>query len=442
MTNPEKAAEVALEIGYPVLIKSVHGGGGKGIQVVESPSDFIELFHRVGAEARGAFGNGDVYLEKYVTSLRHIEAQLLRDTYGNTRVLGIRDCSVQRDKQKVIEESGSTMLPQRLLDTVLKSTADIANEVNYVGAGTVEFIYDLASDAVYFMEMNTRLQVEHPVTEWTSGVNIVAEQFKIAGGESIADLEIVENGYAIEARVNAERILMASNGDLGFRPHPGQIEECFFPQEDGVEIIAAAGPGKFVSPYYDSMVAQIIVHAADRDTAIKKLSKYLSRVKITGICTNIPLLIRVLADEVFHKGVYDTNYLPEFLQRTDIQSLIAQIEASGGEGADSIDRESIRIEESEELKVLAPATAIFYSTPSPSEPEYVSVGDHIDLDHTICQLEAMKIFTPVKLKDFNADNEIYPSDHDFEVTRVNMSSGTQVNAGDLLFVVKPVAKKE
>jgi biotin carboxyl carrier protein len=145
---------------------------------------------------------------------------------------------------------------------------------------------------------------------------------------------------------------------------------------------------------------------------------------------------------VFHKGVYDTNYLPEFLQRTDVQSLIAQIEASGGEGADGIDRESIRIEESEELKVLAPATAIFYSTPSPSEPEYVSVGDQIDLDHTICQLEAMKIFTPVKLKDFNADNEIYPSDHDFEVTRVNMSSGTQVNAGDLLFVVKPVAKKE
>jgi biotin carboxylase/acetyl-CoA carboxylase beta subunit len=168
MTDADRAAEVAIEIGYPVLIKAVHGGGGKGIQVVESPSEFQQLFHRVGIEARNAFGNGDVYLEKYVTSLRHIEAQLLRDTHGHTHVLGIRDCSVQRDKQKVIEESASTTLPERLLQEVLRSTADIANEVGYVGAGTVEFIYDLAADAVYFMEMNTRLQVEHPVTEWLS----------------------------------------------------------------------------------------------------------------------------------------------------------------------------------------------------------------------------------------------------------------------------------
>lgn len=440
MTNPDRAAEVALEIGYPVLIKAVHGGGGKGIQVVESPSDFVELFHRVGVEARSAFGNGDVYLEKFVTSLRHIEAQLLRDSHGNTHVLGIRDCSVQRDKQKVIEESGSTMLPQNLLDTVLKSTADIANEVNYVGAGTVEFIYDLASDAVYFMEMNTRLQVEHPVTEWTSGVDIVAQQFNIAGGGSIADLVVEDKGYAIEARVNAERIVLQSSGEIGFRPHPGQIDECFFPNEDDVEIIATAGPGKFVSPYYDSMVAQIIVYAQDRDAAIDKLSEYLSRVKITGISTNIPLLIRVLDDDVFRKGVYDTNYLPEFLTRTNIQSLIAEIEASSGALGDGIDRDAIKIEESEELKVLAPATAIFYSTPSPSEPEYVNVGDCIDLSQTICQLEAMKIFTPLRLGDFNSENELYPSTHDFEVTRVNMSSGQQVNVGDLLFVVKPVEK--
>ena len=142
MTDADRAAEVAAEIGYPVLIKAVHGGGGKGIQVVESPNEFQQLFHRVGIEARNAFGNGDVYLEKYVTSLRHIEAQLLRDTHGHTHVLGIRDCSVQRDKQKVIEESASTTLPEHLLQEVLRSTADIANEVGYVGAGTVEFIYD------------------------------------------------------------------------------------------------------------------------------------------------------------------------------------------------------------------------------------------------------------------------------------------------------------
>ncbi len=438
LTNPERAAEVAEEIGYPVLIKAVHGGGGKGIQVVEDRNDFVELFHRVTMEARSAFGNGDVYLEKFVTSLRHIEAQLLRDTHGNTHVLGIRDCSVQRDKQKVIEESGSTTLPERLLATVKRSTADIANEVNYVGAGTVEFIYDLDSDAVYFMEMNTRLQVEHPVTEWTSGVDIVAQQFNIAGGGSIADLEVKDEGYAIEARVTAERIQQIGDGSLAFKPHPGQITSCQFPMEDNVEIITMAGTDKFVSPYYDSMIAQVIVYAEDRDAAIDKLASYLRRVTISGICTNIPLLIRILGDDVFRKGVYDTNYLPQLLGRIDVAQLIDEIEQAGS-GGEGIDTEAIRIEESEELKVLAPATAIFYSTPSPSEPEYVNVGDRVTLDQTLCQLEAMKIFTPLSLADFNTETELYPTGHEFEVTRVNMSSGQQVNVGDLLFVVKPIA---
>ncbi|MBV27637.1 MAG: carbamoyl-phosphate synthase large subunit [Gammaproteobacteria bacterium] len=438
MTDVEKAAVVAEEIGYPILIKAVHGGGGKGIQLVNGPEEFEQLFFRVGVEARSAFGNGDVYLEKYVTSLRHIEAQLLRDTHGNTHVLGIRDCSVQRDKQKVIEESGSTMLPKKLLDTVTRSTADIANEVGYVGAGTVEFIYDLKSDAVYFMEMNTRLQVEHPVTEWTSGVNIVAEQFRIASGESIADLKIKPSGYSIEARINAERILQQADGTLAFRPHPGEVTECVFPEEEGVEIITTVGPGKFISPYYDSMVAQIIVHAKNRNAAADKLIDYLGRVIISGICTNIPLLRLILADDVFRKGKYDTDYLPQLLQRTDIEKLIADIDASSGSAGSGIDRESVLIDGTDELKVLAPATAIFYNTPSPSEPEYVSVGDVIDLTHTLCQLEAMKIFNPVALKDFNADGEIYDSAKRYRVTRVNMSNGQQVNEGDLLFVVAPV----
>ena len=438
MTNVERAAEVALDIGYPILIKAVHGGGGKGIQVVEGPQEFEELFHRVGVEARSAFGNGDVYLEKYVTSLRHIEAQLLRDTHGNTHVLGIRDCSVQRDKQKVIEESGSTMLPDDLLATVLRSTADIANEVGYVGAGTVEFIYDLRSNAVYFMEMNTRLQVEHPVTEWTSGVNIVAEQFRIASGESIADLKIAANGYSIEARVTAERLVVQAGGDVAFRPHPGQIDECVFPEEDGVEIITTVGPGKFVSPYYDSMVAQLIVHAESRDAAADKLIDYLSRVVITGICTNIPLLRMILADETFRKGVYDTNYLPEMLQRIDVETLVDEIESNSGAKGENIDSDTVRIEGTEELKVLAPATAIFYSAPSPSEPEYVAVGQKIGLTDTLCQLEAMKIFNPLTLKDFNVDGAVYDPSRNYQVTRVNISNGQQVNVGDLLFVVKPV----
>ncbi|MBH81901.1 MAG: carbamoyl-phosphate synthase large subunit [Gammaproteobacteria bacterium] len=438
LTNVDRAAEVAGQIGYPVLIKAVHGGGGKGIQVVENAGQFDELFHRVTVEARAAFGSGDVYLEKFVTSLRHIEAQLLRDSHGNAKVLGIRDCSVQRNKQKVIEESDSTMLPERLREEVLRHTAALADEVGYVGAGTVEFIYDLAADAVYFMEMNTRLQVEHPVTEWVSGIDIVSQQFRIAGGESIADLEPARNGYSIEARVTAERVQMGTSGELEFRPHPGEIVECEFPDDEGVEIIASAGAGKFVSPFYDSMIAQVVVHAEDRDAAADKLLEYLSRVRITGICTNIPLLNRILADEVFRKGDYDTEYLPGLLQRTDADQLIEEINAGAGEVAGGIDQDAIRIDDSDELKVLSPATAIFYTTPTPTEPPYVTVGDRISVGTTMGQLEAMKLFTPLSLLDFNTELELYDSSKEYEVTRINMSTGQQVNVGDLLFVVKPV----
>ena len=437
LTNVERAAEVAEEIGYPVLIKAVHGGGGKGIEVVESGADFFELFHRVTAEAQSAFGNGDVYLEKYVTSLRHIEVQLLRDTQGHTQVLGLRDCSVQRDKQKVFEESASTMLPENLRQDVLAHTAAIADEVGYVGAGTVEFIFDLAAGAVYFMEMNTRLQVEHPVTEWVSGIDIVGEQFRIAAGESIAKLKPKANGYAIEARVNAERLQFSGQGELSFRPHPGTIDEALFPAEKGVDVITIAAPGKFISPYYDSMIAQIIVHAKNRHAAIERLADYLGRIRITGICTNIPLLRRVLADDVFRKGEYDTGFLPEFLRRTDAQGLIEEIEAGAGEAASAFDVESIGIDDSDELKVLSPAAAIFYTASSPSEPEFVSVGDRITVDATLCQLEAMKIFTPLALRDFNGEASLYDPGLQFEVTRINMGNGQQVNAGDLLFVVRP-----
>ena len=438
LTDADRAEEVAREIGYPVLIKAVHGGGGKGIQVVETPLGFHEQFHRVTAEARSAFGNGDVYLEKYVTSLRHIEVQLLRDTRGNTRVLGLRDCSVQRDKQKVFEESGSTMLPDNLREDVLAYSAAIADEVGYVGAGTVEFIFDLEAQAVYFMEMNTRLQVEHPVTEWVSGVDIVGEQFRIASGESIARIRPKTAGYAIEARVNAESVQLTGEGTLVFRPHPGEVTEAHFPKEAGVEIIAAAGSGKFVSPYYDSMVAQIIVHGEDRDAAIDKLADYLGRVRITGICTNIALLRRVLADEKFRGGDYDTNYLPEFLGQSDAAALIAETEAAAGERAAAFDLDSIRIDDSNELKVLSPAAAIFYPSPSPAESDYVAVGERIDVNTTLCQLEAMKIFTPLALRDFNADADLYDPEAEFEVTRINMSTGQQVNAGEVLFVVKPL----
>ncbi len=440
LTDGDTAAAMAGEIGFPVLIKAVHGGGGKGIAAVRSPDEFHEEFLRVSGEARSAFGSGDVYLERFVTSLRHIEVQVLRDRFGNTQVPGIRDCSVQRDKQKVIEESDSTVLSAEHENAVRQHAAALAEAVNYVGAGTVEFIYDLGQGQAYFMEMNTRLQVEHPVTELVSGVDIVHEQLRIAAGESIADLAIGERGYAIEARVNAERLVESATGEAAFQPSPGAVAACEFPDAPGIDVIAAAATGKFVSPYYDSMVAQVIAHGDNRADAAGKLADYLDRVVVRGIATNIALLKRILKDDVFLAGEYDTDYLPGLLARTDRAQLMAEIAEAAGGSESGIGGEAIAIDGSDELKVLAPATGILYLTPSPTEPPFVAVGSRVGVDATLCQLEAFKIFTPVRLADFNGSGEtLYSADKRYEIVRVNIASGAQVNAGDLLFVVRPVA---
>jgi acetyl/propionyl-CoA carboxylase alpha subunit len=432
------AAEIAEQVGYPILLKAVHGGGGKGIQVVRRAEQLHGLFHQVTSEARAAFGNGDLYIEKYVISLRHIEAQILRDTHGNTKVIGLRDCSVQRNNQKLMEESGSTMLPAHLKKQVLDYANKIAEAVDYTGAGTVEFIYDVPNDAVYFMEMNTRLQVEHPVTEMVTGVDIVKTQFKIASGESIADLQFPENGYALEVRVNAEKAVLDADGNVTFSPTPGEITLCELPEAPHIQLISMAGPGKVVSPFYDSLIIQIICHGKDRNDTVKKMRAYLERVKIHGVSTNISLIKRILVDKVFLDGVYDTSYLPGFLQRTDMKALIAEVEEASGTKGVGIDLEMLRIEGSDELKVLSPSTGIFYRTPSPTEPDYVSVGDIVTADHTLCQLEAMKMFTPVNLNSFSGDKgEVYASDAQYEITRINIATGQQVNEGDLLFVIKP-----
>ena len=439
LTSADKAAEVAREIGYPVLIKAVHGGGGKGIQVVEKPEDIHEYFHQVSAEAKSAFGNGDIYLEKYITSLRHIEIQLLRDQFGNTKVLGLRDCSVQRNNQKVFEESGSTMLPENLKQDALRYAEQIADEVDYIGAGTVEFIYDLDSNAVFFMEMNTRLQVEHPVTELVSGIDIVGAQFDIASGESIKELQPVEKGFAIEVRVTAEKLILDKNDCLQLAPDPGLITECIMPEQDNVEVISMAAKDKTVSPFYDSLIAQIICYGDDRNDTIAKLLEYLESVTVKGICTNIPLLKGILRDEVFINGDYDTTYLPKYLDRIDKQALINEIEAAAGKSDNVVNLDSLRIEGTKEIKVVANSTGIFYTSPSPNEPDFVKVGDVVSADQTLCLLEAMKMFSPVSLNSFNRkDSVIYATDQKYVIERINNTTGQQVTSGDLLFVVNPL----
>ncbi|MCL1057427.1 ATP-grasp domain-containing protein [Shewanella gelidimarina] len=438
LTNAEQAVNVATEIGYPVLLKAVQGGGGKGIQVVERPEDMIEFFQKTSTEAAAAFGNGDLYLEKYVTSLRHIEVQLLRDQFGNTKVLGLRDCSVQRNNQKVVEESGSTMLPEELKQRVLEYTRLLGDATDYMGAGTVEFIYNLDANEVYFMEMNTRLQVEHPVTEATSGIDIVSAGFDIAAGRSIADLEPQSIGYAMEVRVTAEKAALDSNGILQLIPNPGLISEYKMPERDDIEIISIAGEGKEVSPYYDSLIAQIICRGESREDVINKLHDYLANeVVIKGIATNIPLLTRILKDGTFNEGVYDTNYLPRFMAELDIPELIAEMEAAAE--TVGVDTESLRVGESNELKVMAQGAGIFYTSPAPGEADFVKEGDIVTVDQTLALTEAMKMFSQLTLAGFNRKNAVlYPEDQQYRIERILNSNAQQVSQGELLFVVSPV----
>ncbi len=437
LTSAEATAKVADEIGYPVLLKAVHGGGGKGIKVVRSATEIKDAFNNVYSEARSAFGNGDLYLEKFVESMRHIEVQILRDAHENTRILGLRDCTVQRNNQKVLEESGSTMLPKKLEKQAYECAERLANAVDYFGAGTVEFIYDLKSDAIYFMEMNTRLQVEHPVTEWTSGVNIVGKQYEIAEGGSIADIKPKSKGFSIEARITAEKARLDTDGTIDFLPTPGLVTECQFPEGNHIEVIASVAEGKTISPFYDSMIAQLIVYGKDRKDAIKKLIAALDQTTIKGVCTNISLLKRILNDKTFVKGEYDTGYLPSFLDTLDKDEVVEEMAYTGVEKNDS-DLASLKIAGTEEIKVISPMTGIYYSTPTPSEPNFVEVGDKVNLSQTLCQVEAMKLFTHISLSSVPGSGEVFTAENSYEVIRINQANGAQVNAGDLLFVVKPI----
>jgi len=319
-----------------------------------------------------------------------------------------------------------------------------AKAIGYTNAGTVEFIVDackgLSADSFYFMEMNTRLQVEHPVTEKVSGIDIVAAQFAIAGGDSIADLTVDNNGYAIEVRINAEKLVADADGSVSVRPAPGTVSRCEFPARDDIDVIPAIAAGKTISRFYDSMIAQIIVHGTDREQAAGRLAEYLDEVRIEGVSTNLALMKRVLRDATFLDGDYDTAFLDGFLERVDVAAIIRQTQADAALTRSTIDQDMLRIEGSDELKVLSPTSGIFYLTPSPSEPEYVCVGEHVTAEQTLCQLEAMKLFTPLRLNSFNdSETALYPADRRYEITRINVANGQQVNLGDLLFVVRPVS---
>jgi acetyl-CoA carboxylase biotin carboxylase subunit len=297
----EEACAVAATLGYPVLLKARSGGGGRGMRRVEGPDAMADAFAQASAEGQSAFGDGTLYLEKLVVNGRHVEFQVLGDRHGNLVTLGERECSVQRRHQKLLEESPSPALTPEDRVRIGAVVAEACRKAGYYGAGTVEMLRD-PSGALYFMEMNTRLQVEHPVTEAVTGLDLVELQLRVAANEVVKPV-FTTSGHSIECRVNAE------DPSAGFRPAPGRVTRLVLPQGEGVRVDTHLREGDAISPFYDSMVAKVIVHAADRPAAIARMDAALAAMVVEGVPTTIALQRRILADPRFRSGAYDTSFL-------------------------------------------------------------------------------------------------------------------------------------
>lgn len=312
LESEEHAFEMAEEIGYPVMIKAAAGGGGRGIRIVYNKEELAKAYNTAKSEAQACFNDDTLYMEKYIDKPRHIEFQILGDKYGNIIHLGERECSVQRKNQKVLEEAPSNILTPQLREEMGAAAVKAAKKVGYYNAGTVEFLVD--SDLnYYFMEMNTRVQVEHPITELITGVDIVKQQIKIAAGEKLElkQEDIRLRGHAIECRINAED----PNND--FRPSPGRIIGLNMPGGPGVRVDSAVYQGYVIPPYYDSMVAKLIVHSENRSSAIARMKRALGELLIEGIVTNIDFQFDILCDERFVKGDYNTSFLKDKLVKSE-----------------------------------------------------------------------------------------------------------------------------
>ncbi len=311
VSSVEEAAKIAKKIGYPVMVKASAGGGGRGIRKVDKPEDLETAMNEAKQEALACFADDAVYLEKFIVNPRHVEVQLMADNFGNVVYLGERDCSLQRRNQKMLEESPSPapQMNDKLRRNMGEAAVRAAKACGYRNAGTVEFLLDANGD-FYFMEMNTRIQVEHPVTEFVTGVDLVKQQIRIAAGEPLAlkQKDIHLTGHAIECRINAE------NPRLHFRPSPGKITNLYMPGGPGVRIDSAVYQGYVIPPYYDSMIAKLIVYAPTREEAIMKMKWALSEFLVEGIDTNIDFQLGLLRDPHFLAADYDIG----FLERTEI----------------------------------------------------------------------------------------------------------------------------
>lgn len=307
VTKEDEALEIAGKIGYPVIIKASAGGGGRGMRVVNKAEDLVSAYNIAQGEAAAAFGDGGVYIEKYFLEPRHIEVQIMGDNKGHILYLGERDCSIQRRHQKLIEESPSPVIDEVLRREMCNMAVEVAREANYKNAGTVEFLLDKDHN-FYFMEMNTRIQVEYSVTEMVTGIDMIREQIRIAAGRSMEfkQRDIKMKGHSIECRVNAEC-------PETFTPCPGTITTYHSPGGLGVRVDSAAYNNYTVPPFYDSMIAKLIVYGDNRDEAISRMRMALDEYIIEGLKTTIPLFKKIFADPIFQKGKFSTNYLDKFL---------------------------------------------------------------------------------------------------------------------------------
>ncbi|MFK2824324.1 acetyl-CoA carboxylase biotin carboxylase subunit [Bacillus sp. B190/17] len=301
----EEGLAVAAGIGYPVIIKATAGGGGKGIRVARTEQELEKGIHMTQQEAATAFGNPGVYLEKFIEDFRHVEIQVLADTHGHVIHLGERDCTIQRRMQKLLEETPSPALDAAIREQMGAAAVKAAQAVDYTGAGTVEFIYDYNQKQFYFMEMNTRIQVEHPVTEMVTGVDLIKEQIRVASGEklSLSQEDVEFTGWSIECRINAE------NPEKNFMPSPGRITVYMPPGGFGVRVDSAAYPGYMIPPFYDSMIAKLITYGATREEAIARMKRALSEFVIEGVNTTIPFHLRLLEHDQFVSGEFNTKFL-------------------------------------------------------------------------------------------------------------------------------------
>jgi acetyl-CoA carboxylase biotin carboxylase subunit len=311
VTNEKEAQAIANAIGYPLIVKATAGGGGRGMRLVRAEEEFSHLFQAAQGEAEAAFGNPNVYIEKFIERPRHIELQILADNYGNVVHLGERECSIQRRHQKLLEEAPSNFLNESLRRKMGKAAVDAAKAIKYVGAGTVEFLVDQNGN-FYFMEMNTRIQVEHPVTEMITGLDLVTEQILIAQGERLRfkQNDIQLRGHAIECRINAE------DPNHNFRPHPGKISGYLPPGGPGVRVDSHIYTDYEIPPYYDSLIGKLIVWGPDRDTAIKRMRRALKECAITGVPTTIGFHQKILDNPAFIEGNVYTNFIEEHILKS------------------------------------------------------------------------------------------------------------------------------